>query len=157
MSAKGVEPLSIADILSGKFEKTACHDQHGQLFRIGELAQEFGLSLRTLRFYEDKGLLKPRRAGLTRLYSHEDYTRLRLIVFGRQIGFTLMQTRQLIDLWKNGGSSMRQLNSQTDGQLNGLHMILLKKLDELHVKKHTIERTILELQTLVTRLASPYS
>lgn len=58
-------------------------------FTIGELADAFGVSHRTLRFYEDKGLIHPQRQGVTRLYSRRDRRRLELILLGRKVGFSL--------------------------------------------------------------------
>jgi DNA-binding transcriptional MerR regulator len=65
-------------------------------YRIGNLAREFDVSLRTLRFYEDKGLLTPKRVGTTRLYSIYDRNRLKLILFSKQIGFSLMEIREIL-------------------------------------------------------------
>ncbi len=58
-------------------------------FTIGELSREFGVTLRALRFYENKGLISPHRDGLNRLYSQGDRTRLALILKGKKLGFTL--------------------------------------------------------------------
>ena len=65
-------------------------------FTIGELSREFGVTLRALRFYENKGLISPHREGLSRLYSHGDRTRLALILKGKKLGFTLSEIRQMI-------------------------------------------------------------
>ena len=65
-------------------------------FTIGELARDFGVTLRALRFYENKGLLSPQREGLSRLYSQGDRTRLALILKGKKLGFTLGEIRQLV-------------------------------------------------------------
>ena len=65
-------------------------------YRIGSLAREFDVTLRTLRFYEDKGLLTPKRVGTTRLYSNCDRTRLKLILFSKQIGFSLVEIREIL-------------------------------------------------------------
>lgn len=64
---------------------------------IGELAREFGVSLRTLRFYEDRGLLHPRRAGSSRFYDARERERLKLILKGKQLGFTLTEIRALLE------------------------------------------------------------
>ncbi|HHV70678.1 MAG TPA: MerR family transcriptional regulator, partial [Ochrobactrum intermedium] len=78
--------VAIADLLTGAGGNARRENQTGgQLYRIGDLAEEFDLTLRALRFYEDKGLLSPRRAGVTRLYDNKDHTRLRLVLFGRRI------------------------------------------------------------------------
>jgi DNA-binding transcriptional MerR regulator len=65
-------------------------------FTIGELSREFGVTLRALRFYENKGLISPHRDGLSRLYSPGDRTRLALILKGKKLGFTLGEIRQMI-------------------------------------------------------------
>ena len=68
----------------------------GEYFSISDLAREFGVTLRALRFYESKGLLKPKREGNLRLYSAEDRTRLSRILKGKQLGFTLSEIRALV-------------------------------------------------------------
>jgi DNA-binding transcriptional MerR regulator len=77
--------------------------------RIGEMAESFGVSLRTLRFYEDKGLIQPRRIGNARLYSHRDKARLRLVLLGRKVGFSLREVKQMMDLYDPNGSNIRQM------------------------------------------------
>ncbi len=66
-------------------------------FTIGELASEFGITLRTLRFYEDKGLIKPHRQGLNRIYSRRDKARIRLILVGKEVGFSLGEIKEMLD------------------------------------------------------------
>ena len=68
-------------------------------FSISELSQEFDVTTRSIRFYEDQGLLKPRRRGQTRIFSTKDRVRLKLILRGKRMGFTLAETRELFDLW----------------------------------------------------------
>jgi DNA-binding transcriptional MerR regulator len=65
-------------------------------YTIGDLAREFGVTLRTLRFYEDKGLLMPRRAGTTRVYSSRDRARLSIILKAKQLGFTLSEIQDIV-------------------------------------------------------------
>jgi DNA-binding transcriptional MerR regulator len=86
----------------------------GDYARIGELAKKNGVTLRTLRFYEDKGLLKPKREGSTRLYSRRDRARLQLILLGRKVGFSLRDVKQLLDLYDPGGSNAKQLRLALD-------------------------------------------
>ncbi len=69
------------------------------VFTIGELAREFGITLRAIRFYEDKGLLNPRRQGMTRLYSRRDRARLKLILLGKRVGFSLVEIGEMLDLY----------------------------------------------------------
>ena len=72
-------------------------DARGRAFQpIGAIAREFGVSLRTLRFYEDKALLKPLRQGTTRLYTAEDRARLAVILKGKALGFTLREIREMV-------------------------------------------------------------
>lgn len=71
-------------------------------YTITDLANEFGITHRTLRFYEEKGLIEPERKGQTRLYSKRDRARLQLILRGRDVGLTLYEIRQILDLYRNG-------------------------------------------------------
>ncbi len=72
-------------------------------FLIGDLAQEFGVSLRTLRFYEDRGMLSPRRDGMMRVYSKMDRKRLERILKGKQLGFTLAEIQEMLAPGDRGG------------------------------------------------------
>jgi DNA-binding transcriptional MerR regulator len=65
-------------------------------YTIGDLAREFGVTLRTLRFYEDRGLLSPRREGMARIYDARDRARLSVILKGKQLGFTLTEIRAML-------------------------------------------------------------
>lgn len=80
-----------------------------EYFRIGEMAKKFGVTLRTLRFYEDKGLINPKRDGATRLYTRRDRARLKLILLGRKVGFSLRDVKQMMDLYDPTGSNAKQL------------------------------------------------
>jgi DNA-binding transcriptional MerR regulator len=72
-------------------------------FTISELAREFDVTPRALRFYEDKGLLSPTRDGLNRVYSATDRVRLKLILQGKSVGFSLSDIREMLDLYKLEG------------------------------------------------------
>ena len=69
-------------------------------YTITDLASEFGITHRALRFYEEKGLIEPARKGQTRIYSDRDRARLRLIVNGRDVGLTLYEIRQILDSYR---------------------------------------------------------
>ncbi|ESY84957.1 transcriptional regulator [Mesorhizobium sp. LNHC220B00] len=84
------------------------------LSRIGEMAKKYGVTLRTLRFYEDKGLLNPQRDGSTRLYTRRDKARLKLILLGRKVGFSLRDVKQMMDLYDPTGSNTKQLRLALD-------------------------------------------
>ncbi len=85
-----------------------------QIFRIGDLSKEFGVTLRTLRFYEDRGLLLPERRGTTRLYSRRDRKRLRLILLAKTLGFSLTEAKQLIELYDQPNGRTIQLQTALD-------------------------------------------
>ena len=85
-----------------------------ELVRIGEMAKKYGVTLRTLRFYEDKGLLNPKRDGATRLYTRRDKARLKLILLGRKVGFSLRDVKQMMDLYDPTGTNTKQLRLALD-------------------------------------------
>ncbi|MCH4542695.1 MULTISPECIES: MerR family transcriptional regulator [Brucella/Ochrobactrum group] len=141
-----VADIAIADLLTGASGNARKENQSGgQLYRIGDLAEEFDLTLRALRFYEDKGLLNPRRAGVTRLYDYNDHTRLRLILFGRRIGFTLSEMGQLIDVWEKGTTEAAEIEK--------LRKRFKQKLIELEKKKDEVDRSVEELRAILARMA----
>ncbi|MEO8565637.1 MAG: MerR family DNA-binding transcriptional regulator [Betaproteobacteria bacterium] len=78
-------------------------------FTISELAQEFALTTRTIRFYEDEGLLAPRRAGQARIYSERERVRIKLILRGKRLGLSLTEIRELLDLYDVSRSERPQL------------------------------------------------
>ncbi len=80
-----------------------------ETYGIAELAREFDVTTRTIRVYEDKGLLAPRRDGQRRVYAARDRVRLRLIMRGKRLGFSLQEIRQLIDLYDVDPSEVTQL------------------------------------------------
>jgi len=78
-------------------------------FSISQLAQEFDVTTRTIRFYEDQGLLEPQRAGQRRIYSRRDRVRLMLILRGKRIGLSLLEIRELFDLYDAASNDEPQL------------------------------------------------
>ncbi len=80
-----------------------------ETFGIADLAREFDITTRTIRFYEDKGLLAPGREGQRRVYAARDRVRLRLIMRGKRLGFSLDEVRELIDLYDADPSEVTQL------------------------------------------------
>ncbi len=84
-------------------------------YSISELASEFDVTTRSIRFYEDQGLLSPARRGQTRIYSRQDRVRLKLILRGKRLGFSLAETRDLFALWDETNSgSTKQLKLMLD-------------------------------------------
>ena len=80
-----------------------------EIFTIRDLTKEFEVSARTLRFYEEKGLLAPRRNGEKRLYSRRDRARLRYVLMGKRVGFSLEDVREMLDLYDLGAGRRKQL------------------------------------------------
>ena len=76
---------------------------------ITDLAKEFGITTRTIRHYEDEGLLNPRRDGINRLFSNRDRVRLKLALRGKRLGFTLAEIRELFDLYDLARDEKKQL------------------------------------------------
>jgi DNA-binding transcriptional MerR regulator len=114
-------------------------------FTIGDLAREFAVTPRTLRFYEDKQLLNPRRQGLNRLYSRRDRARLKLVLMGKKVGFSLTEIKEMLDLY-----------DLKDGQATQLKVALDKfegQIALLRQQKQDIEQAIEEL-TRTTRVIS---
>lgn len=78
-------------------------------YSISELAREFDVTPRAIRFYEDQGLLAPQRAGQRRIYTARDRTRLKLTLRGKRLGLTLSEIRELIDMYEPGRDQRPQL------------------------------------------------
>lgn len=108
-----------------------------EFLRIGDMAKSFGVTLRTLRFYEDKGLLNPKRDGATRLYTRRDRARLKLILLGRKVGFSLRDVKQMMDLYDPQGSNTKQLRLTIEKSE--------RQLARLQKQRESIEEAIKEL------------
>jgi DNA-binding transcriptional MerR regulator len=91
-------------------------DQLPTTFSISDLAREFAITPRTIRFYEDQGLILPRHEGRTRVFTRRDRTRLKLALRGKRLGFSLAEIRYLIDMY----DTARDQNTQLTELLNGL-------------------------------------
>jgi len=118
-------------------------------YTITELTREFGVSTRTLRFYEDEGLIHPERRGRTRLYRPADRHLLQEILRGRRIGLTLAEIGEIIQVYKEPPGEV--------GQLNLVLKRVGEKREELRQKRKDIEDTLAELDNVeeacLTRLA----
>ena len=110
---------------------------------IGEMAAEFGVSLRTLRFYEDRRLLRPRREGNTRLYGVADRLRLQMILKGKQLGFTLTEIGELI--------GTQETDDDFEGKLQPAQIVT--QIDHLERQRREIEDAITRLRATHARLA----
>ena len=124
--------------------------REARVWTVGELADELGVTTRTLRFYEAEGLISPRRAGAQRVYGARERTRLKLILRGKRFGMTLAEIREIVDMYDGAASSeQRQLE------------MLLARLDEiardLRARQADLRRTLGEVTDVAeqcrTRLA----
>ena len=110
-------------------------------YSITELCREFGVTPRTLRFYEQKGLLAPARRGWTRLFSYRDRARLQLILRGKKVGFSLEEIKEMLDLY-----------NLKDGQLTQLRVASTKfreRLEALRKQRVELEEAITDLEKTV--------
>ena len=97
------------DLPPGGYAKPTAAQRPGPTYTISELAQEFALTTRAIRFYEDKGLLAPRRRGLARIYGERERTRIKLIQRGKRLGLALSEIRELFDIYATAGSERPQI------------------------------------------------
>lgn len=105
---------------------------NGRLFTITELAAEFDITPRTIRFYEDMGLLEPSRAGRNRVYTHRDRTRLKLTLRGKRLGLTLQEIKQLVDMYGADSGAAPQLKAFLE-VLRSHRRQLKQQLDDIEV------------------------
>ena len=126
-------------ILSPRFLRANAldpHDEGSGRYTISELAREFDITTRTIRFYEIEGLLNPSREGRNRLYNQRDYTRLKLILRGKRLGFSLRDIAEYLSLY--------DARSQT-AQVG----LLVEMVDR---RLALLERQLSDLQTTITEL-----
>ncbi len=110
---------------------------------IGELAEEFDTTLRTIRFYEDRGLLTPERQGTTRVFHDRDRVRLQLILRGKRLGFTLDEIARVIDMYDTPTGRA--------GQLEFLIGDIDKRRTALLQKRRDLDESLAELDALEAR------
>jgi len=122
------------------------------LISIGELAREFDLTTRAIRFYEDCGLLTPQRQGRNRVYTARDRTRLKLTLRGKRLGLTLAEVKELVDMYESPRDTLPQLRkflvvlathrAQLEQQMADLHATL----DEVRAHEKEAKRLLAEGQ-----------
>jgi DNA-binding transcriptional MerR regulator len=113
-------------------------------FTISELADTFQVTPRTIRFYEDQGLLSPRRDGLNRVYSHRDRARLTLICRGKRLGFSLAEIKDFLDLYDVDD---RQIEQMRFALAHGR-----ERIASLEVQLVDVQQTLSELRALESQI-----
>ena len=108
-------------------------------YKIGDLAREFDVTLRTLRFYEDKGLIRPKRRGTTRIYSAADREQLKIALFCKRIGLPLKQIRTVLEARDETSETVRE--------------IYRAQVDELARERRRLEESAKELEARLARLS----
>jgi DNA-binding transcriptional MerR regulator len=120
-------------------ERPAAHEAP-DLRGIAETSAELGVTPRTLRFYEDRGLIQPRRVGQTRLYARRDLARMQLILRGKRLGFSLAEIEEFLNLY--------DADPQHLGQMRALADRCRARIEELEARKAALDQTLGELQAL---------
>ena len=119
---------------------SAALDEKDISFSISDLAREFGVTTRAIRFYEYEGLLSPGRSGRQRVYTSRDHVRLKLIVRGKRLGFSLSEVREIIEMY--------DLDSGESGQLRYFLEQIKNRREALKQQRHDIELTLDELDSI---------
>jgi DNA-binding transcriptional MerR regulator len=114
----------------------------GLLYGISELAEMFNITPRAIRFYEDKGLLKPQRVGGQRIFNEVDRTRLGLILRAKSIGTSLADIKTFLDLYgREGEGRVRQLEFVIG--------MVTQEIERLETKRNDIDQTLKELRVIL--------
>ena len=126
-------------------------------YTITDLAREFGITTRAIRFYEDQGLLAPTRegsGGLRRIYTPRDRTRLKLTLRGKRLGFSLLEIKQLLDLYESPGDTLPQLTAFLDS-LASQRRVLELQLEDLTATLAELDQYEAQCRTLLANHREP--
>lgn len=123
-------------------------------FSISELAREFDLTTRTIRYYEDKMLLQPERRGQQRIYSRADHTRLKLILRGKRLGWNLDEIFEVIQLYKSPDGEKRQLQLMLSKTRNSRNT-LLEQLEDIKIALQELDEIEARCQRKLEQLERP--
>lgn len=142
--------LAAASIDNGRADPAQNDADASGGFTISDLARDFGVTLRTLRFYESRGLIAPARSGMTRIYSSRDRARLALILKGKQLGFTLVEIRAML---ANEDKKGAEGGAASVGGLQLSREQVLEQLELLRTQRSEIDDAIAELEASAARFA----
>jgi DNA-binding transcriptional MerR regulator len=135
-------------------------DSGDRTYGIGELAEEFGVTSRALRLYEEEGLLDPLRDGTRRIYDERDRVRLRLILRGKRLGWSLAEIRESFDLYDSDQGEEAQLDRMLEKLAQRRELLLAQKkdvehaLDEVERLAADAEAALRDIQTSRRKLGS---
>ncbi len=120
-----------------------------KIYSVTELARELGVTPRTIRFYEDQGLISPQRAGNTRVYSYRDRARMILILRGKRLGFSLRDIKEFLDLYVVDTSRIEQMQLLIAKVRSRMHLLEDQRqaLEQSLTELQEIERTAIEALT----------
>jgi DNA-binding transcriptional MerR regulator len=107
-------------------------------YSISDLSREFGVTTRTIRYYEDQGLLSPARAGVNRVFSSRDRVRLKLALRGKRLGFSLAEIRELFELYDVSRDERRQLEEFLQ-RLERRRKLLEQQREDIEIMLNEIE------------------
>ncbi|QAY77982.1 MerR family DNA-binding transcriptional regulator [Sphingosinicella sp. BN140058] len=124
----------------GKTGRLRLSEAAEQLQGIQEVADSLGITPRTLRFYEDRGLIEPRRVGTQRIYSKRETARMQLILRGKRLGFSLREIQEFLDLYDADPQHLEQMRALA-GRCR-------ERIEELEAQKAALEQTVKELAVI---------
>ncbi len=121
-------------------QTVAADERTAESFTISELAAEFGLTPRTIRFYEDEGLVSPGRSGMNRVYSRRDRARLELICRGKRLGFSLAEVKEFLDLYNRDQRQIEQMKYAAS--------LARQRIESLEIQLQDVKQTLTDLRRI---------
>lgn len=116
------------------------HPDRPEMTGIQDVATQLGVTMRTLRFYEDKGLIAPQRVGTMRIYSKREIGRMQLILRGKRLGFSIREIKEFLDLY--------DVDPEHHEQVRILQTKVATRIDDLRKQRRAIEQTLEELLSI---------
>lgn len=126
----------------------ASSPEGGRTYTISELAEEFGLTPRTLRFYEDEGLVLPGRDGQTRVYTHRDRARIKLICRGKRLGFSIGEIKKFVDLYDVDEAQVEQMRYA--------RQLARQRIEQLEQQLRDVRQTLKELTDIDNQIVAHF-